>query len=76
MCQPLPRGQPLPIIILATGLGQLVCTIWSAALGESAVASVFAIFGDFWLSYAALLWGVGSRLVGGGPGRFVHTAAW
>jgi hypothetical protein len=27
-------GGALPIIILATGIGQLLATVWSAALGQ------------------------------------------
>src|SRR5437773_3020590 len=51
-------GGALPIIILATGIGQLVATLWSAALGQSAVAAIFGMFTGFWLSYAALLTGL------------------
>jgi succinate-acetate transporter protein len=35
-----------------------VATIWSANLGQSAVASVFGIFAGFWLSYAVLVLGL------------------
>ena len=51
-------GGALPIIIMATGIGQVIATVWSAALGQSAVAAVFAVFGGFWLSYAALVVGL------------------
>jgi uncharacterized protein len=51
-------GGALPIIILATGIGQLVATLWAAALGQSAVAAIFGIFSGFWLSYAALVAGL------------------
>ena len=44
---------------LATGSGVSICaTIWCAALGQSAVAAVFGIFGTFWLSYAVLVLGL------------------
>ena len=43
-------GASLPIILAATGVGQLVTALWSASLGQNAVASVFAIFDGFWLS--------------------------
>lgn len=69
------QGAALPIIILATGVGQLLCTIWSAALGQSAVASIFAIFGGFWLSYAALLLGLDHRWWAVAPADVVHTVA-
>jgi succinate-acetate transporter protein len=48
-------GAPLAIILSATALGLLMATIWCAALGQSAVAAVFGIFGTFWLSYAVLV---------------------
>ena len=51
-------GASLPIILAATSAGLLVATIWSAAIGQSAVASVFGIFAGFWLSYAVLVVGL------------------
>ncbi len=51
-------GAALPIILTATSLGLFLATIWSASLGQSAVASVFGIFGGFWLSYAVLVLGL------------------
>ncbi len=48
-------GAPLAIILSATALGLLMATVWCAALGQSAVAAVFGIFGTFWLSYAVLV---------------------
>ena len=68
-------GGALPIIILATGIGQLLATVWSAALGQSAVAAVFAVFGGFWLSYAALLVGLTHGWWGVTPAATIHTVA-
>jgi len=51
-------GAPLAIIVAATALGLLLSAIWAAAVGQSAVAAVFGIFGTFWLSYAALVLGL------------------
>jgi uncharacterized protein len=51
-------GASLPIILAATAVGLFVATIWSANLGQSAVASVFGIFAGFWLSYAVLVLGL------------------
>jgi uncharacterized protein len=48
-------GAALPIILTATSIGLFLATIWSALLGQSAVASVFGIFAGFWLSYAVLV---------------------
>jgi uncharacterized protein len=51
-------GASLPIILAATAIGLFMATIWSASLGQSAVASVFGIFAGFWLSYAVLVLGL------------------
>src|ERR1017187_4175815 len=51
-------GASLPIILAATSAGLLVATLWSAAVGQSAVASIFGIFAGFWLSYAVLVLGL------------------
>ncbi len=51
-------GAPLAIILAATALGLLLATVWAAAVGQSAVAAVFGIFGTFWLSYVVLVVGL------------------
>lgn len=51
-------GASIPIIMTATGLGQIITAIWAASLANNAVAAVAAIFGGFWLSYAALVLGL------------------
>jgi hypothetical protein len=51
-------GAPLPVILAATGLGLVITTVWAAALGQTAVASVFGIFAAFWLSYFVLVTGL------------------
>jgi hypothetical protein len=51
-------GAALPIILTATSIGLFLATVWSASLGQSAVASVFGIFAGFWLSYAVLVLGL------------------
>ena len=51
-------GAPLAIILAATALGLLMAAVWAAAVGQSAVAAVFGIFGTFWLSYGALVLGL------------------
>src|SRR5215472_7977655 len=48
-------GAPLAIIVAATSLGLLLSAIWCAALGQSAVAAVFGIFGTSWLSIIVML---------------------
>lgn len=49
----------LPIIVMATGLGLWVTTLWAIRLGQSALACVFGVFAGFWTSYAVLLLGLG-----------------
>ncbi len=66
-------GAPIAIIAFATGLGLTVATIWAAAVGQSAVASVFGIFGAFWLSYAALVLGLLHNWFAITPDAVVHT---
>ena len=51
-------GAPLAIILSATALGLLLAAVWAAAVGQSAVAAIFGIFGTFWLSYAVLVLGL------------------
>jgi succinate-acetate transporter protein len=51
-------GASLPIILAATAVGLILATIWSASLGQNAVASVLGIFAGFWFSYAVLVLGL------------------
>jgi succinate-acetate transporter protein len=51
-------GASLPIILSATAIGLTIATLWAAATGQSAVASIFGIFAGFWLSYAVLVLGL------------------
>jgi len=66
-------GASLPIILAATAVGQFVTAIWSATLGQNAVASVFAIFGGFWLSYAVLVLGLTHNWFGVGAAAVTST---
>lgn len=52
------QGAILPILILGSGLFQLVTTVWAIVLGQSLVAAIFSTFSAFWLSFSALLLGV------------------
>jgi hypothetical protein len=60
-------GAALPIILTATSIGLFLATIWSALLGQTAVASVFGIFAGFWLSYAVLVIGLTHNWFGIAP---------
>jgi succinate-acetate transporter protein len=51
-------GSVLPIVLAATGLGLLIATLWSAAVGQTIVAGIFGLFSGFWLSYGFLLLGL------------------
>lgn len=53
-------GAAIPIILTATSVGLLITTIWAAALGQNASASLFAVFFGFYSSYAALGLGLGN----------------
>lgn len=66
-------GAALPIILAATSVGLFVATIWSAAIGQSAVASVFGIFAGFWLSYAVLVVGLLHNWFGISAGAAANT---
>jgi succinate-acetate transporter protein len=39
-------------------MGLILTTIWSAAIGQTAVAAIFGIFAAFWLSYFILVTGL------------------
>jgi uncharacterized protein len=60
-------GAALPIILASTAIGLFMATIWSASLGQNAVASVFGIFAGFWLSYAVLVLGLTHNWFGVAP---------
>lgn len=68
-------GASLPIVAAATGVGLTISTIWAAAVGQSAVASVFAIFAGFWLSYAVLVLGLTHNWFAITADAAVHTQA-
>lgn len=57
-------GASIPIIMTATGIGQLIAAVWAASRNQNAVASVFGIFTGFWLSYAALVLGLTNNWFG------------
>ncbi|NKQ58219.1 hypothetical protein HFP15_35745 [Amycolatopsis sp. K13G38] len=51
-------GATLAIVSTCTAIGLLITTIWAAALGQNASASLFAVFLGFYGSYAALALGM------------------
>lgn len=58
------QGAILPILIMGAGLYQLVTTVWAVLLGQSLVAAIFSTFSAFWLSFGALLLGLGHNWYG------------
>jgi succinate-acetate transporter protein len=50
-------GAALPVILGFSAVGIFLTTIWAASIGRNVAATVFGIFGGFWLSYGALLLG-------------------
>lgn len=57
--EPAATGAAIPVIVTATSLGLLIAAVWAAALGQSAPASLFAVFFGFFGSYAAFVLGLG-----------------
>ncbi|MEW2507751.1 GPR1/FUN34/YaaH family transporter [Amycolatopsis sp. NPDC047767] len=51
-------GATLAILGTCTVIGLLITTVWAAALGQNASASLFAVFFGFYASYAALTLGL------------------
>jgi succinate-acetate transporter protein len=70
-------GAALPIMIMATAIGLLITTIWAAALGQNAAASLFAVFFGFYASYAAFVLGLDHGWFGiAASGITKATEAW
>lgn len=74
---PTASGAALPIMIMATAIGLLLTTIWAAALGQNASASLFAVFFGFYGSYAAFVLGLYHGWYAIAPAQFTKaTEAW
>lgn len=74
---PTASGAALPIMIMGNAVGLLITTIWAAALGQNASASLFAVFFAFYGSYAAFVLGVVHGWYGIAPHEVVRaTQAW
>jgi succinate-acetate transporter protein len=69
------RAGALPIILFSTGIGLLLATVWAIAVGQTVVACVFGIFSGFWLSYSALLLGLGHNWFGIASADITHSVA-
>lgn len=58
------QGSLMAIIVLATGMGQLVTSLWAMRVGNGPVASIFGIFAGFWLTLGTVLYGLGHAWYG------------
>jgi uncharacterized protein len=65
----------IPTIAGATGLFQIITTVWAVLLGQTFVAVVFALFSGFWLSLTLLLLGLGHGWYGVAAADVVHSQA-
>lgn len=61
------RAAIIPVLVMGAGLFQVVTTVWAILLGQSLVAAIFSTFSAFWLSFAALLLGLGHNWYGVAP---------
>jgi uncharacterized protein len=66
-------GAALPIVLAATAIGMFIATVWAAAIGQSAVAGVYGIFGGFYLSLGALVLGLTHGWFGVTPAAIADT---
>src|SRR3982075_450654 len=69
------RARRPALLIVFTGIGLLLATVWAIAVGQSVVACVFGIFSGFWLSYSALLLGLGHNWFGIANADITHSVA-
>lgn len=66
-------GAVIPIVLFATGLYLLVCTVWAAVLGQTIVAGICGTFSGFWLSFGMLLFGLTHNWYGILPAHVANT---
>jgi uncharacterized protein len=57
----------IPVLVMGAGLFQVITTVWAMLLGQSLVAAIFSTFSAFWLSFSALLLGLGHNWYGVAP---------
>ncbi|MFC4947051.1 GPR1/FUN34/YaaH family transporter [Pseudonocardia sp. GCM10023141] len=56
-------GALVPIVLFVPGLGLIISGIWAMREGQSAVGSIFGLFGAFWISYGMLVFGLVSGVL-------------
>jgi uncharacterized protein len=65
----------IPVILAATCLGLLIGTVWAAALGQNIVATLYAVFLGFYLSYAMMQLGLAHDWYKIAPDQIATTVA-
>ena len=65
----------VPILIMCTGVGQLIGCIWAIKVGAGPVAAIFGIFAGFWLSFSLLVLGLAHGWFGEATETTVATGA-
>lgn len=56
-------GALVPLVLFVPGLGLTISAIWAMREGQSAVGSIFGLFGAFWISYGFLVFGLVSGVL-------------
>lgn len=74
-------GALVPLVLFVPGLGLTIAGIWAMRAGQSAVGSIFGIFGAFWISYGFLVFGLVSGVLNidaaaAGPAQGTFLIAW
>lgn len=66
-------GSAVPLVLAVAAVGLFLATVWSAAVGQTAAAGIYGIFGGFYISYAVLYLGLVYNWFGLRPIQFVAT---
>lgn len=56
-------GALVPIVLFVPGMGLMISAVWAMRAGQSAVGSIFGLFGAFWISYGFLVFGLVSGVL-------------
>jgi succinate-acetate transporter protein len=65
----------VPILLMCTGIGQVIACIWAIKVGAGPVAAIFGIFSGFWLSFSVLVLGLAHNWFGDATEATVATGA-
>ncbi|MDN5858236.1 MAG: acetate uptake transporter family protein [Pseudonocardia sp.] len=53
-------GGMIPIVLISSGLFELIACVWATRIGATTVAAAFGLFSAFWISFGVLLIGLTS----------------